>query len=1772
MSFRNFDVVIVGAGAAGLTAAIGLARAGFSVALVEAAPFPGAENWSGCVYFSENLAHPDILGPEGALALAWERRLVERGLFATDGYGLLGLTYRDAAAFRHCYTALRPVFDHHLGQVASGLGVALLTGTTAESLIRAEGCVIGVATNRGPLYADLVFLAEGDASHLVAREGYERSSDPRYAPKFLLGIKQVIDFPPGMIEKTFDVGPEEGVAYELLLRNGTRHGHTVPLNLRGFVCTNRRSLSVGLILPLDNLTNHFEDDPGVLLEWFGNLPALGPWFSAGTRGIFGAKLIRGGGARDIPHLIDNGLAIGGAASAIGVDFPYLNFIGPATRMGLLLAQAARRIRAESVGFTRDALHRHYLEHLRQTHHWKDVEFLRRWPGYVRKTQVFFSRDLDLVLGSAHVWTRPGQWFLTAWTRWLGMVRQLADPSYWPELQEDFRRLRRALRTREVAGRPALGRLLLDGALNSLRDLLQQPRANLGPTGTLRLHYTVAGGAQATGLPPAFLRRWFRRFAPVLASAARQIYVNDERPIALKLQSAVHILVRQFNLFDVLAAVVVGIVAGLYSVLLAGGHGFWRLLRGNAQRPRAGLDPHYALAARQTSDLTSVAHWAPPGGALVARLAPDGTKVAPINVLWPKSLAVKNVVGSSRLWHVCPTRVYEAHVGPLGQLQVRVHAEKCIQCHACWRTSDLVDWNQGSAPHFIYAVRSPVVSRLLDAQDAVAGTLPVHGHGIDPWDSALGFKVSLPNCESDPDAEELSRLLAMLERKLEEFRDALAQEPHTIDRSRSDYLEMLARYAQQLGVRVLEIVRRDRGTSPATPRANAVQTLAGSLVAKLEQRARRTWDQRFAWAAADGREVSAHHVVGLRRLLSLVQNPPSAATVRGTEHSPAFDLADRLCRRALAHALTEVRFPGLFEDDEGRDPISKFGAIKQKVAEMAARRYLIETLDRLLSSEDSSPRSASDAVLAKAVIAEVLGATPGNLAWAAAQILASTDDPGHDERGILDQDDAVRCSLGVSPTDVYRRRGEALLDAWQFDGSRLAALPGETPVFDEIAQRQALSGALEEVNRLQSGLQQWINEWRAISGQHTGPGGGIENLARRSEIAEQLGRQDALLLASKAMLLQTHAGLENGSNSELEVVLLAVWLGEVGRALEELAESVRRQRDAQGWREDRPVVEPDTEPPLQTYADYLTARCPYESGDFLVHPVELVQPRLVPEMGQSDLTPKQGRVLLPGRFGRPSNDLPYERLMERELWTRGPVNPLDPLNVRRAVLSIAALAQLTALYEEGRAASETGNPTADGSAWRLGYLDEDCFLAESLVWELAGRLEHTQTKSLQLEAAITKLLVSEWVYRAVETVEKLCRQAGLPMAKRERDGRLFVLDEGTNDLQRLLILRELATNVAVRWSRQPGPALPRHLGREALEVEALRVGVRQRVEAGLGVFGQDVWQNPNLQPACFLLAEAAAWLKAADSVVSRLAWLSRQSTVEEESEPGPKVQLARRALRRCAGEVRNRWQRFDEELIHLRRGYYAPEVRAASLLFRRTSVPPPAEEPKTRIDRPLAVLILVQTTAGVRPKRQRGEDQLLDSYVSWTPGDRAALETALRLRDQATASVRVEVAAVGRSGMAGVLREALSLGVDAVRLLIPEEPATTADAIQALAEVWKPLGPFDLILAGADAPDGQPRVTVRLLADALGVPLAGDASRVGVWTDRGQNHITLIDASNGSCVHSLPAAAALHPGLPLRPFHISGYLTGLAKPIDFLTWPTDRVSKPRPSGNGAAAAP
>jgi len=94
----------------------------------------------------------------------------------------------------------------------------------------------------------------------------------------------------------------------------------------------------------------------------------------------------------------------------------------------------------------------------------------------------------------------------------------------------------------------------------------------------------------------------------------------------------------------------------------------------------------------------------------------------------------------------------------------------------------------------------------------------------------------------------------------------------------------------------------------------------------------------------------------------------------------------------------------------------------------------------------------------------------------------------------------------------------------------------------------------------------------------------------------------------------------------------------------------------------------------------------------------------------------------------------------------------------------------------------------------------------------------------------------------------------------------------------------------------------------------------------------LWQNPNLQANCFLLAEIASWIKAADSTWAGWAWLSRHTPLDESAEPSPPLELGQRALGPVHGGNPRPAAPLRPGVGPLRRGYYAPEIRAASLLL------------------------------------------------------------------------------------------------------------------------------------------------------------------------------------------------------------------------------------------------
>ncbi|MHB1951930.1 MAG: FAD-dependent oxidoreductase, partial [Acidiferrobacteraceae bacterium] len=314
---RSPDAVIVGAGPAGCAAALRLARAGRAVLVIEGADYAGAENWSGCVYHAEPLLREDVLGAALLREAPLERRVVARRLVFHDGASGVGLEARASEVndYGAAYTVLRPRFDRWLTARAIDFGAAVLPRTTVTGLLYGgpDDRVVGVRTERGSVFAPVVFLAEGDAAGLVRREGLERVAAPHYAQ----GVKAVLSLPAATIEARFGVASDTGVAAEWVLRNVFFGGRR--LNVTAFLYTNRDSLSLGFVLPLERLARDGTLDHAALLRRLLAHEAIQPLITGAELVGYGAKVIRAGGIDERPQWTREGLAVGGGSAGLGLE-------------------------------------------------------------------------------------------------------------------------------------------------------------------------------------------------------------------------------------------------------------------------------------------------------------------------------------------------------------------------------------------------------------------------------------------------------------------------------------------------------------------------------------------------------------------------------------------------------------------------------------------------------------------------------------------------------------------------------------------------------------------------------------------------------------------------------------------------------------------------------------------------------------------------------------------------------------------------------------------------------------------------------------------------------------------------------------------------------------------------------------------------------------------------------------------------------------------------------------------------------------------------------------------------------------------------------------------------------------------------------------------------------------------------------------------------------------------------------------------------------------
>jgi electron transfer flavoprotein-quinone oxidoreductase len=384
---EKFDSVVVGAGPAGIAAAYTMAKAGLNVLVLEKGEKPGAKNVFGGVIFKH---HTELIAPEFWKTAPIERRVVEYQYWLLSEKSHVLLSHRNQR-FNNEYNAFtvhRAKFDPWFAKLAEDAGAVLINRTTADDVIKENGKIIGVKTERGDVLADVVVAADGVNSVLARQAGLREELQP---DTVVLTAKEVIALPKTRIEERFNLGPDEGVAAMLVGWGTGMHA--------GFMYTNRDTLSIGIGVSLRDLDKSGQR-PNELLEQFKNHPSIAPFIQDGELKEYSAHLIPEGGYDYVARVYTNGmLVVGDAAMLVNA----INWEGTNLAMtsGILAGETV--IQAKKKGdFTSRSL-ASYRQRLEESFVLKDLRKLRNVPSFFSTHPYFFTVYPEIANELAYMW-------------------------------------------------------------------------------------------------------------------------------------------------------------------------------------------------------------------------------------------------------------------------------------------------------------------------------------------------------------------------------------------------------------------------------------------------------------------------------------------------------------------------------------------------------------------------------------------------------------------------------------------------------------------------------------------------------------------------------------------------------------------------------------------------------------------------------------------------------------------------------------------------------------------------------------------------------------------------------------------------------------------------------------------------------------------------------------------------------------------------------------------------------------------------------------------------------------------------------------------------------------------------------------------------------------------------------------------------------------------------------------------------------------------------
>jgi electron transfer flavoprotein-quinone oxidoreductase len=390
---RSFDVVVVGAGLGGAVAALTVARAGRSVAIVERGRRPGSKNAIGGVLYTPVL---DRLLPDFAATAPLERHVVARSFSFLTSDSQVSFEVRSAAfdappRFNQAFTVRRTAFDPWLVDQARAAGATLVPSTVVESLLHEGGDpkrpVAGVLCGRegGEIGAKIVIVAEGAHALLAEREGLRPRAT---SDELLLGVKEVLALDRGILEDRFALEGNCGRAFEFF-GDPAKGGFG-----SGFLYTNADSLSVGLSISLSHLART-RTTPAELLDRFKSHPSVRPLLRGAEPVEYCAHLLPTGS--DAPVRARDGVLLVGDAARLANLSHYKEITNLVTASGEAAGEAA--VEALASGDATVAALAGYERRLHAGFVLRDLRKFERIAGLLERSPALLERYPRLLVRS-----------------------------------------------------------------------------------------------------------------------------------------------------------------------------------------------------------------------------------------------------------------------------------------------------------------------------------------------------------------------------------------------------------------------------------------------------------------------------------------------------------------------------------------------------------------------------------------------------------------------------------------------------------------------------------------------------------------------------------------------------------------------------------------------------------------------------------------------------------------------------------------------------------------------------------------------------------------------------------------------------------------------------------------------------------------------------------------------------------------------------------------------------------------------------------------------------------------------------------------------------------------------------------------------------------------------------------------------------------------------------------------------------------------------------